>query len=313
MAWKASNPNYRETVEMPSKGASRTGRLEWQPGIFTLLMKEETELLVIGDLHGCYNNLIAMLEQSCFCEKLDQGEDVYLVLLGDYFDRGRHAVDGILPTLLDLIRRYPGRIAPLQGNHELLKSQDPGYIACSNPSETWSFWMPYLGPQGMKSLYALFNRMMPLAVYCSNGIFLSHAGIPDDDFISGFQGWGDFEQASKNRASNPTALNLLWTDPGKMQSLPSSSINPFHRPFGTLQFDAFMEKIGGRLMIRGHEEKPDGVEFTYPDRLITLFSAGGEGNPHAEGSYRNVVPRYLRIRGNRIQACRILWDRVEGR
>src|SRR5262249_14950644 len=61
------------------------------------------ELLVIGDLHGCYSCLKAALLQADFFRKVQAyGEDpashpeMSLVLLGDYIDRGRYSYNGVL-------------------------------------------------------------------------------------------------------------------------------------------------------------------------------------------------------------------------
>ena len=65
------------------------------------------ELVVLGDLHGCYSCLKGALMQADFMEKVrryradpDNNPNIKLVLLGDYIDRGRFSYNGILRTVL---------------------------------------------------------------------------------------------------------------------------------------------------------------------------------------------------------------------
>ena len=304
--WKDGSSEGKE-VAPPRQDPLRAGRLRWDGATFVLEVGADTELLVVGDLHGCYNNFIAILEQSDFCARVEGGEDVFLVFLGDFFDRGLRTIEGILPTLFALIEKYPGRVLPLQGNHELvLPARGGGIQPYSSPSDTWDFWAGHLSAEALGALGQFFNKAVPLMLFCSNGVVVSHAGIPDDDFVAGMKGVEDLARLEGARALSPTALNILWTDPAEG---PFYRIrNPIHSPFGTRQFDAFMGKVGATLLVRGHEAKADGVEFTYPGRLVTVFSAGGALNPDAGGSYPRVRPRYLRIRGRELVASAIRWD-----
>ena len=302
--------------------------VRWQPGLITVEARQDARFIVLGDLHGCYNAVTATLAHSRFRERVRSGEDVYLVLLGDYMDRGLHAVDGILPLLFNLIREFPGRVLAMQGNHELLVPvPGGGYSPFSSPSESWDRWSRRLGKEAMDALYHIFDWLFPLIINTSHGIVFSHAGIPDDAFLDSMTGMDDVARhfgggsdwsaldgiagvgaaGGRARCSDPTALNLLWTDPGPEDRVPSS-VDPYHTHFGTAQFSAFMDKAGASLLIRGHEAKTAGAECTYPGRLITLFSAGGKGNPHAAGSYASTTPRYLSITGTHVTAHRIPWE-----
>lgn len=79
---------------------------------------------VIGDVHGCCDALVELLEVS----GIRLGED-RLVLLGDYIDRGSQEHQ-VLELLMHLRERYGSDlIIPLRGNHEqmLLDNLDSGY------------------------------------------------------------------------------------------------------------------------------------------------------------------------------------------
>ena len=66
---------------------------------------------VIGDIHGCYKTLLAMLTKI----SPDPADDV-LVFLGDYIDRGPDS-QKVIAELLQLRNKFANFIA-LKGNHE---------------------------------------------------------------------------------------------------------------------------------------------------------------------------------------------------
>lgn len=68
-----------------------------------------SRLLAIGDVHGCYDKLVKLLDIISYNSKEDQ-----LVLLGDYIDRGDKSKETI-ELVMKLVNN--GAIA-LKGNHE---------------------------------------------------------------------------------------------------------------------------------------------------------------------------------------------------
>ena len=79
------------------------------------LIKIEGKVTIVGDVHGQFYDLCAMLR------KVDQiGEanpDNKLLFLGDYVDRGPYGPEVTL-YLLTLKIRYPDQVILLRGNHE---------------------------------------------------------------------------------------------------------------------------------------------------------------------------------------------------
>jgi serine/threonine protein phosphatase 1 len=69
------------------------------------------QLFVIGDVHGCANELDALLEQ------LPLAADDTIVFVGDYIDRGPASAD-VIRIVLDLQRGDRCRVVCLKGNHE---------------------------------------------------------------------------------------------------------------------------------------------------------------------------------------------------
>ena len=62
---------------------------------------------VISDIHGCYDDFMAMLKKIKFKE-----ED-YLILGGDYIDRGRQNLE-----MLEWLENAPSNVKLLRGNHD---------------------------------------------------------------------------------------------------------------------------------------------------------------------------------------------------
>ncbi|HVX16349.1 MAG TPA: metallophosphoesterase family protein [Pirellulales bacterium] len=66
-------------------------------------------VLAIGDIHGCYSALLALVGA------VGLGSDDLLITLGDYVDRGPDSA-GVLDWLIE--RRRKGNLVSLLGNHE---------------------------------------------------------------------------------------------------------------------------------------------------------------------------------------------------
>jgi serine/threonine protein phosphatase 1 len=69
------------------------------------------KIFAIGDIHGCYDRLKALMEKI----PIDCSRDT-LVFIGDYIDRGPHSVE-VVDYLIHLKKRVP-EVIFLKGNHE---------------------------------------------------------------------------------------------------------------------------------------------------------------------------------------------------
>ena len=67
-------------------------------------------LIAIGDIHGCYNELVALINQ------IDPTQDDTLIFLGDYIDRGPNSA-GVISLLMGYQKKY-SHWKFLLGNHE---------------------------------------------------------------------------------------------------------------------------------------------------------------------------------------------------
>jgi hypothetical protein len=135
---------------------------------------------------------------------------------------------------------------------------------------------------------------LPTAFLFDHTLFV-HAGIPRD-------------RTFKNRYQDLGSLNdpdlrfeMMWSDPSSVDVIPAALQEQSSRfPFGRLQAQRFLQRIGCHTLIRGHEKVVEGFRRTYDDDnllLITLFSAGGENNHDlpARSSYRQVTPMAITL------------------
>src|SRR4030042_3395273 len=75
------------------------------------------EALVVGDLHGDLESLIAILQSSGFTRKMAECNDAALIFLGDYGDRGARSAE-VYYTILRLKLAFSAQGILLRGNHE---------------------------------------------------------------------------------------------------------------------------------------------------------------------------------------------------
>ena len=74
-------------------------------------MKNMQKIFAVGDIHGCYDKLCALMDKLPIHMVQDQ-----LLFIGDYIDRGPGSIE-VMDYLIDLKKRTPGIIF-LKGNHE---------------------------------------------------------------------------------------------------------------------------------------------------------------------------------------------------
>lgn len=258
------------------------------------------ELLVFGDLHGCYSCLKAGLLQFDFFNKVqaykndpENNPDVKVVLLGDYIDRGKFSYNGVLRTVLRLFMEVPDHVYVLRGNHEYYIEYEGKIYGGVKPAEAINTLSPYM-PKKMFEAYMRFFDSMPNMLFFGDTLFV-HAGIPRDELM-------------KERYKDLASLNdpdirfqMLWSDPSEVDFVPADLQRQNARfPFGRKQFRAFMNRVGANLMVRGHEKVDAGFKKVFDEQdavLLSLFSSGGEDNDDLplQSSYRSVTPMALTI------------------
>jgi uncharacterized tellurite resistance protein B-like protein len=257
------------------------------------------ELTVLGDLHGCYSCLKGALLQSDFFAKLEawrldhSNPEPKVVLLGDYIDRGRFSYNGVLRAMMELFLAAPEHVFPLRGNHEYYIEYRGRIYGGVKPAEAINTLVGHMPGEMFAEYMRLFDEL-PNMLFFDDMMFV-HAGIPRDADIQAKL--HDF--ASLNDPD--LRFQMLWSDPSTADFIPEDLQAQNARfPFGKRQFEAFMQRLGCSMMVRGHEKIDAGFRTMYgdPAALITLFSAGGADNQDlpAESSYRTTIPMAATIR-----------------
>ncbi|HEY0480677.1 MAG TPA: metallophosphoesterase [Kofleriaceae bacterium] len=257
------------------------------------------ELTVLGDLHGCYSCLKGALLQADFFAKLEawrldpRQPEPKLVLLGDYIDRGRFSYNGVLRTIMQLYLAAPEHVFPLRGNHEYYIEYRGRIYGGVKPAEAINTLVGHMPGEVFAEYMKLFEEL-PNMLFFDDMMFV-HAGIPRDVDIAAKL--HDFSALN----DPDLRFQMLWSDPSTADVIPAELQAQNARfPFGRLQFEAFMQKLGCSILVRGHEKIDAGFRPMYGEvaSLITLFSAGGADNNDLpeESSYRAVTPMAATIR-----------------
>ncbi|MEO7092204.1 MAG: metallophosphoesterase family protein, partial [Polyangiales bacterium] len=262
---------------------------------------QPTELIVLGDLHGCYSALKAALLQSDFIERALRHQadpvnnpDVKLVLLGDYIDRGRFSFEGVLRAALQLLVSLPEHVILLRGNHEYLVRMGERIVSAVNPAEAVPALSLSAPVEVLEAYRHLFDHM-PTSFLFDRTLFV-HGGIPRDDTLA--ERYRDLSSLD----DSVMRFEMMWGDPVNTDHVPGKLQRESPRfNFGRDQFRSFMERVGAHTMIRGHEQVDRGFETFFDlgtQRLHTLFSSGGRDNSDlpAESRYRSVSPLALTVR-----------------
>lgn len=261
---------------------------------------KDYELLVLGDLHGCYSCLKAALLQADFFAKVDAHHvdpskpAMKLVLLGDYIDRGNFSYNGVLRTIMQLYLLAPEHVYILRGNHEYYVELNGRIYGGVKPAEAINALSGIAKEDVFKAYKRLFEAM-PNTLLFGRTLF-AHAGIPRDDTLA--QKWLDLSSLNDPEIR----FQMLWSDPSEAEYIPLDMQKANARfPFGKRQFKSFMARLGCNTMLRGHERIIEGARKIYSDQdamLISLFSAGGRHNKDLPetSNYREVTPMAMTIR-----------------
>lgn len=262
---------------------------------------QEYELIVVGDLHGCYSCLKAVVHQTHFFAKVAAYEKdpegqvcPKLILLGDYIDRGIFSYQGVLRAAMQLYSKAPDHVVMLRGNHEYYIEHEGRVFGAVRPSEAMDNLRPRCSDEIFQHYIQLFEAM-PNMYFFDRTLFV-HAGIPRDSTM-------------KAQYRDMSSLNewdirfqMMWSDPSAVDVIPSSLQEQSARfPFGKLQCQAFLQKLGCHTLFRGHEKVVEGFRQNYDESavsLFTVFSSGGADNDDlpADSSYRAVTPMAVTIR-----------------
>lgn len=262
-----------------------------------VVLPDHGTVYMVSDLHAHWDDFNQWLRLTKLVERLQAGEDVYGLILGDAIDykpdEPRHPPYGdilIIDRVMELQKQLGDngkRLIYIRGNHEfaaadayeMLKKQGmtiqnrPHFIRALYDSPLGSYYEQFNFIERMTDTHYEFLMNLPTVVIGKNGFVGVHAGPAR--FVRGLADLVD---------PNPKTLEeLLW-----------------HRPtiaytggYTLTHIKNFLENIHGNLLIVGHtpigyfpsQNVRDGIATFGNSQLI--FSTGYSGKPG--------VPAYIEI------------------
>jgi len=196
-----------------------------------------TRHLAIGDIHGCRNALVSLID---FVSPLS-GDTI--VTLGDYVDRGPDS-SGVLDFIIELGTTH--HLVPLRGNHEIM-------LLDSRDKQSWfRAWLSYGGDATLKS-YAT-----------ADGDSASFADIPDSHI--------EFLQNQLQAYYECETHFFVHANADASQPLDAQSdANLYWRKYGDPQ-----AHCSGKIMVCGHTAQRSGVPLSNAHAIcIDTWAHGG--------------------------------------
>jgi protein phosphatase len=235
----------------------------------------EGEAIIVGDLHGDLETLVQILTNSKFIDKMQRKEQILLVFLGDYGDRGVYSPE-VFYIVLKLKTTYPANVVLLRGNHEgprdILPSPHdlPTHLQRRFGAE-WSL--------AYEKLRALFDELH-LGVLVKQKFIMLHGGVP-----SQAKTIEDVAFAHQKHPAESHLEEILWSDPEENLTGTHQSPRGAGRLFGMDVTEKFLHMLNVQMLIRGHEPAEAGYKINHDGRVLTLFSRKGEPYYNNKAAY----------------------------
>ncbi len=223
----------------------------------------KTPCLFIGDTHGDFS------ASQKVVERFFKEENMKLIFLGDYVDRGAFQLENVLFLFL-LKRDFPKKIILLRGNHE---EEEMNYSYGFQSVLQQKFGREY------SMIFAEFQNTfahLPLSVLTWNHIFGVHGGIPISTKNEAIH-LDEIAQLKRGAINlqdfDFITAQLLWNDPKEeiQGAVPSGRGIGFY--FGSDKFQQFIDYNNIRVVIRSHEVFQKGYKYFFNKKLISIFSA----------------------------------------
>ena len=241
------------------------------------------EAIIVGDVHGDLESLIYILKNSKFMKKAGEGEDILLIFLGDYGDRGFHSPE-VYYVVLKLKELFPERVMLMRGNHE-----GPDDLLAS-PHDMPIHLNRKFGERSSEvylRLRELFNYLYT-AVLIDERCILLHGGAP-----SQASKIDDVAYAHEKHPRERHLEEILWSDP--LEGIKGTYPSPrgAGRLFGENVTDKLLKMLSVKALIRGHEPSGDGFKTNHGGKVITIFSRRGPPYHNDYGAYLhlNISPK----------------------
>lgn len=254
--------------------------LETEETLLDVKVGEDDTLVVVGDVHGQFSDLVAHILSQQYDRPAGSPERKFL-FLGDFVDRGPNGVEVIM-LLFALKVEYPSMIYLTRGNHE-----DP------QTSRIYGFLFEVKQKFDSIATWARFNEVfvcLPLAalvVAPLQTIFAAHGGLsPQLTDLQALRSLARRDYGSSIDANLESVVDgLLWSDPTEETDDFEHNDRGCGYVFGVDATKTFCEDNKVDFICRAHQLTSEGYCFTHEDKCLTVFSApnycGVNGNKGA--------------------------------
>ena len=223
-----------------------------------LLKLRSKKSLFVGDTHGDFNATMRIVKRF-----LDDKSIHKIIFIGDFVDRGPRQLENV-NFLFMLKLCFPNKVYLLRGNHETTLA-----------NSTYGF-KTELMKKRLDELYSRYNEifaMLPTAAIINRDVFVVHGGIASELMEKSVNSINKLPRDDVT-GTEPMLLELLWNDPREdVKGFVPSMRGPGIFYFGRDVFEKFMEKNKFKLMIRAHEVFPEGYNYYFDKKLLSLFTS----------------------------------------
>lgn len=220
-----------------------------------MLVKQNTNAWIVGDLHGSLFDLLRILKETDF-------RTTPFIFLGDYVDRGEFSIE-VMILLFALAVAYPSQFILLRGNHEF-------FDVC----EKYGFRHEVLSVYGSEALWLKFVEAfeyMPIACLLNERHLCVHGGI--SPHLTSLDQILTIRRPLRDVTIGGFVRDLLWADPSDtIPKYSQSSRGEEYSQFGSQAFRQFLEHMGLKSVIRAHQCVEDGLKRQFHS-LLTVFSS----------------------------------------
>lgn len=253
--------------------ADATAVLKSEPTMLSIKKMENQQLVVVGDIHGQFCDLIAHILSQQYDRggemEVEEEEESMFLFLGDYVDRGPQGVEVIM-LLLALKVEYPKRVYLLRGNHEE-----------ASTSQVYGFYHETVAKFDDLGIWAMFNELfcfLPLAalVETKGKRFLAvHGGLsPQLRDVATINEIDRPDYGGMLDSQSAEIVDgLLWSDPSDLTTRFAMNERGCGFLFGIATTKEFCERNKLDFICRAHQMTMEGFCWTHENKCLTVFSA----------------------------------------